>query len=227
MPKKMNKFSGSIRPTTVRTNNLRQAIRKCPTLAFPVQTSPAAHLHPHHHGGALRREVLKMTDIPAVPACRLFVTFRTGAYSRPYGRDHPAFAVPLHSNNPRARPRSPICVFSHTLGYRQGRRSVQTARKVRQTATKWLPTPASAHCDGLPELRGMCALGKHPLIEGWDERERCARKRSQADRTGCASSGLLRLRLGMCALPGVIRAKPRPHWTAVRIERPRRAGRLR
>jgi len=68
MPKKVNKFSGSIRPTTVRTNNLRQAIRKCPTLAFPVQTSPAAYLHPHHHGGALRREVLKMTDITGCAA---------------------------------------------------------------------------------------------------------------------------------------------------------------
>jgi hypothetical protein len=122
MPKKMNKFSGSIRPTTVRTNHLRQAIHKCPTLPFPVQTSPAAYLHPHHHRGALRRQVLKMTDIPAVPPCRWLAAIRTGAYSRPYGRDHPAIVVPLHSNNPHAGPRSPIHILSHAHGYRQGRR---------------------------------------------------------------------------------------------------------
>jgi hypothetical protein len=51
----MNKFSDSLGPTSVRTNNLRQLIRKCPTLTLAVQTSPTARLHLHHHGGALRR----------------------------------------------------------------------------------------------------------------------------------------------------------------------------
>src|SRR5271170_4089941 len=43
----MNKFSDSLGPTSVRTNNLRQLIRKCPTLTLAVQTSPTARLHLH------------------------------------------------------------------------------------------------------------------------------------------------------------------------------------
>jgi hypothetical protein len=67
---KMNKFSDSLGPTSVRTNNLRQLIRKCTTLTLAVQTSPTARLHLHHHGGALRRQVLKVSEISAVPTCR-------------------------------------------------------------------------------------------------------------------------------------------------------------
>src|SRR5271169_102025 len=43
----------------------------------PYQTSPTAHLHPHHHGGALHRQVLKMTNIPAVPTRRGLVASGT------------------------------------------------------------------------------------------------------------------------------------------------------
>ena len=50
-----------------------------------------------------------------MPPCRLLATFRTNACSRSYGRDDPAVAVPLHSENLHAKPRSPICVVSHTL----------------------------------------------------------------------------------------------------------------
>jgi hypothetical protein len=42
-------------------------------------------------------------------------------------------AVPLDRKNPRARPGSPIHVFSHALAYRRDARSNQPARKVRQT----------------------------------------------------------------------------------------------
>jgi hypothetical protein len=58
---------------------------------------------------------LKTSDISAVPPGRLLATFRTDARSRSYGRDYPAVAVPLHSENLHARPRSAICVASHTL----------------------------------------------------------------------------------------------------------------
>src|ERR1700677_1945140 len=74
---KMNKFSDSLRPTSVRTNNLKQLIRKCPTLTLAVQTSPTARLHLHHHGGALRRQVLKVSEISAVPTCRRLPAPRT------------------------------------------------------------------------------------------------------------------------------------------------------
>ena len=63
MAEKMNNFSDSVGPPSVRTNNFRQLIRKCLTLALPVQTSPTAHLHLHHHGGALHGEILKMTEV--------------------------------------------------------------------------------------------------------------------------------------------------------------------
>ena len=109
----MNKFSDSLGPTSVRTNNLRQLIRKCTTLTLAVQTSPTARLHLHHHGGALRRQVLKVSDISAVPTCRRLAAPRTGAYFRSHRRDHPTIAVPLDPKNPRARPGSPIHVFSH------------------------------------------------------------------------------------------------------------------
>ena len=69
-PEKMNKFSDPLGPTGVRRNNFRQLIRKCLTLALPVQTSPTAHLHLHHHGGALHGEILKTTEVSAVPTCR-------------------------------------------------------------------------------------------------------------------------------------------------------------
>ena len=111
---KMNKFSDSLGPTSVRTNNLRQLIRKCPTLTLAVPTSPTARLHLHHHGGALRRQVLKVSEISAVPTCRRLAAPRTGAYFWPDRRDHPMIAVSLDRNNPRAWPGSPIHVFSHT-----------------------------------------------------------------------------------------------------------------
>jgi hypothetical protein len=63
---KMNKFSGPMGPTSVRTNNFWQLIRERLAFALPVGTSPTAHLYPHHHGRALHREVLKLPEIPAV-----------------------------------------------------------------------------------------------------------------------------------------------------------------
>jgi hypothetical protein len=97
----------------MRTNNLRQLIRKCPTLTLAVQTSPTARLHLHHHGGALRRQVLKVSEISAVPTSRRLVASGTQAYFRSRGRDHPPIAIPLDSKNPHARPRSPIHFSSH------------------------------------------------------------------------------------------------------------------
>src|SRR6202030_1213964 len=90
---KMNKFSDSLGPPSVRTNNFRQLIRKCLTLALPVQTSPTAHLHLHHHGGALHGEILKMTEVSAVPTCRRRAASGTGAYFRSHRRHHPTIAV--------------------------------------------------------------------------------------------------------------------------------------
>src|SRR6202041_862708 len=89
MAEKMNKLCDSLGPTSVRTNNIRQLIRKCPTFTLTVQTSPTAHLHLHHHGGALHREVLKMTEVSAVPTCRQPAASGTGAYFRSHRRDHP------------------------------------------------------------------------------------------------------------------------------------------
>lgn len=110
---KMNKFSDSLGPPSVRTNNFRQLIRKCLTLALPVQTSPTAHLHLHHHGGALHGEILKMTEVSAVPTCRRRAASGTGAYFRSHRRHHPTIAVSLDPKNPHVRPGSPIHVLSH------------------------------------------------------------------------------------------------------------------
>ena len=109
----MNKFSDSLGPPSVRTNNFRQLIRKCLTLALPVQTSPTAHLHLHHHGGALHGEILKMTEVSAVPTCRRRAASGTGAYFRSHRRHHPTIAVSLDPKNPHVRPGSPIHVLSH------------------------------------------------------------------------------------------------------------------
>jgi hypothetical protein len=133
MAEKMNKLCDSLGATSVRTNNIRQLIRECPTFTLTVQTSPTAHLHLHHHGGALHREVLKMTEVSAVPTRRRLLASGTEAYFRSRGRDHPAIAIPRDPNNPHARPRSPIHVLSHARAYPRGARSNQTARKVRQT----------------------------------------------------------------------------------------------
>ena len=110
---KMNKFSDSLGPPSVRTNNFRQLIRKCLTLALPVQTSPTAHLHLHHHGGALHGEILKMTEVSAVPTCRRRAASGTGPHFRSCGRDHPTITVPLDPKNPHTRRGSPIHVLSH------------------------------------------------------------------------------------------------------------------
>src|SRR5580658_1116106 len=92
---KMNKFCDPLGPTSARTNNLRQLIRKRPTLTLSVQTSPTAHSHLHHHGGALHRQVLNMTEVSAVPTCRRRAASGTGAYFRSCGRDHPTITAPL------------------------------------------------------------------------------------------------------------------------------------
>ena len=66
MTEKMNKFSGPMGPTSVRTNNFWQLIRERLAFALQVETSPTAHLYLHHYGRALHREVLKLPEIPAV-----------------------------------------------------------------------------------------------------------------------------------------------------------------
>jgi hypothetical protein len=66
---KMNKFSSPMGPTSVRTNNFWQLIRERLAFALQVETSPTAHLYLHHYGRALHREVLKISEIPAVPSC--------------------------------------------------------------------------------------------------------------------------------------------------------------
>ena len=119
MAEKMNKFSDSLGPTGVRTNSFRQLIRKRPTLTLAVQTSPTAHPHLHDDDGALHRQILKMSEIPAVPTCRLLAASGTGAYFRSRGRDHPAISVSLGAQNPHARPWSPICFSSHARACRQ------------------------------------------------------------------------------------------------------------
>ena len=126
----MNKFSNSLGPTSVRTNNLRQLIRKCPALTLAVQTSPTARLHLHHHGGALSRQVLKVSEISAVPTCRRLAAPRTGAYFRSDCRDHPTIAVPLDR---KIRAPGPGAMFFRILAYRPDAQSNQPARKVRQT----------------------------------------------------------------------------------------------
>jgi hypothetical protein len=130
---KMNKLSDSLGPTSARTNNLSQLIRKCPTLTLSVQTSPTAHPHLHHHGDALRRQVLKITEVSAVPTSRCLAASGTGASFRSCGRNHPAITVPLNPKNPHPRPESPIYIFPHARAYRRRHRSNQAARKVRQS----------------------------------------------------------------------------------------------
>src|ERR1700684_639189 len=112
----MNKFSDSLGPTSVRTNNLRQLIRKCTTLTLAVQTSPTARLHLHHHGGALRRQVLKVSEILAVPTSRRLQGSGTAAHFRSHRRDHPTIAVSLNPKNPHVLAQEPHpCSFACSL----------------------------------------------------------------------------------------------------------------
>src|SRR5271156_2710778 len=134
---KMNKFSDSLGSTSVRTDNFRQLIRKCLTLALPVQTSPTAHLHLHHHGGALHGEILKMTEVSAVPTCRQRAASGTGAYFRSHRRDHPTIAVSLDPKNPHVRPGSPIHVLSHAR--------LSARRPIKPTSTESEADPDKDH----------------------------------------------------------------------------------
>jgi hypothetical protein len=106
--KKANKFSGPPSPTRVRRNDSGRLIRKCPELTISVQTSPTAHPKFHGHDGALHGQVLKISEIPAVPACRLLAASWARAYLRPNRRDHPATSIPLGVQNPHSRPWGPI-----------------------------------------------------------------------------------------------------------------------
>ena len=53
----------------------------------------------------------------------------------------------------------------------------------------WCQEYKSAHRTRLRVPTTTSHLGGHPPIEGRDERERCARKRSEAERVGCAITG--------------------------------------
>ena len=53
----------------------------------------------------------------------------------------------------------------------------------------WRQDYKSAHRTRLRVPTTTSHLGGHPPIEGRDERERCARKRSEAERVGCAITG--------------------------------------
>ena len=128
----MNKFCGPLGPTSARTNNLRQLIRKRPALTLSVQTSPTAHSHLHHHGGALHREVLKMTEVSAVPTRRRRAASGTGDHFRP------AAEITQRSpsrSTPRTRTSGPGAqsMFFRMLAHRRDARSNQPARKVKQT----------------------------------------------------------------------------------------------
>src|ERR1700722_1369778 len=143
---KMNKFSDSLGPPSVSTNNFRQLIRKCLTLALPVQTSPTAHLHLHHHGGALHGEILKMTEVSAVPTCRRRAASGTGAYFRSHRRHHPTIAVSLDPKNPHVRPGSPIHVLSHAR--------LSARRPIKPTSTESEADPLKRSRSKL--RRGLC-----------------------------------------------------------------------
>jgi hypothetical protein len=132
----MNKFSDSLGPTSVRTNNLRQLIGKCTTLTLAVQTSPTAHLHLHHHGGALHAEILKMTEVSAVSTARGI-------------RDRSPFPVPpQRSPNDRrlARPQGPArpareptpCSFACSLIGKTPDQTNQHRKSGRPTKKGWM-----------------------------------------------------------------------------------------
>jgi hypothetical protein len=97
--------------------------------ALTVQTSPTARLHLHHHGGALHRELLKMTEVSAVPTRRRLAASGAEASFRPRGRDHPAIAIPLDPDNPHAHLTSPIHVPSHA-------RALSARRPIKPNSTE-------------------------------------------------------------------------------------------
>src|SRR5271166_1359192 len=74
-------------------------------------------------------------------------------------------------------------------------------RTTKRSFSSTAGAPASRSTTALTDSRGLhsrfrqphqrpdiSAMGGHPPIDGRDERERCARKRSEAERVGCARS---------------------------------------
>jgi hypothetical protein len=105
---------------------------------------------PHHQGvtfprriTALRRQLLKVSEISAVPTSRRLVASGTQAYFRSRGRDHPAIAIPLDAKNPHARSRSPIHVSSHAR--------LSARRPIKPTSTESEADPSKMSCDKLTD----------------------------------------------------------------------------
>jgi hypothetical protein len=68
MAKQMNKFRGPPGSACKRRSNVSQLLHKRVPLINFVATSPASHAKLHCYARALRRHVLEMTLMPAVPA---------------------------------------------------------------------------------------------------------------------------------------------------------------
>jgi hypothetical protein len=102
-------------PEAVRRHDLRQAIPEGHLHTGGIETSPSCHSEHQLHGGALSRQVLQMTDTPAVAAARLGATCGTPCATG-HEREHdPPSVNPVGQGNLDARAGRPLAVRFHAV----------------------------------------------------------------------------------------------------------------
>jgi hypothetical protein len=102
-------------PEAVRRHDLRQAIPEGHLHTGGIETSPSCHSEHQLHGGALSRQVLQMTDTPAVAAVGAGATSRT---PRVTGNDRghdPASVSPIGRGHLDARAGRPLAIRFHEI----------------------------------------------------------------------------------------------------------------
>jgi len=107
MAKAMNEFRCPTNAARQRSSCLGQLRGEGLPLAPFVSTLPALDAKLHGHTRGLRRQVLQMTLMPAVPVRRLFPAVWTHATSFTDRQNHPLAMNLFRARNSYAEPRSP------------------------------------------------------------------------------------------------------------------------
>ncbi len=107
MAKEMYEFGRPNRAARRRGRYTRQLPGKRLPLASLVTTLPALNAKLHGHGRALRRQILQMTFMPAVPVQRLPPAVRADAGPIADRRNHPLTMNLFRAENLYAGPRGP------------------------------------------------------------------------------------------------------------------------
>src|SRR5664279_1857272 len=92
---KPGQFSGPASSPGEASCDLGEPIAESPPLTSSIPTLPSSQPDLQRHGCPLNRQILQMSDIPAMATCRRKIAVRTPPGLQPRGGDHPPSVLSL------------------------------------------------------------------------------------------------------------------------------------